>query len=154
MLFVRIPLLSESMYISQTHILSASGVSCSSAASGASFAMGSPENAAAIRLTPLAELVNGSAGFGRWKVKVVGEAREREYSYQWDGKQMKGRSFTIMLLSDDPTQYCYGKYTRRGKEPKATQDFDKAKARFKDGTVWFLSKATLTKEKPLYIGSR
>ena len=60
-------------------------------------------------------------------MKVVGEAREREYSYQWDGKQMKGRSFTIMLLSDDPTQYCYGKYTRRGKEPKATQDFDKAK---------------------------
>ena len=93
--------------------------------------------------TPLAELVSGSAGIGCWKLKVVGPPKEREYTYQWDGKTVKGKSFSVLLLSLDTTQYCYGKFTRRGKEPKATTDFTKAKTKFQDGTVWQVTKPTL-----------
>ena len=66
---------------------------------------------------------------------------------------MKGKTFTVLLLSTDTTQYCYGKFTRRGKEPKATTEFVKAGSKFQDGTVWLVTKPTLSKEKPLYIGS-
>lgn len=103
--------------------------------------------------TPLAELVSSSAGFGRWKVKVAGPPKEHEYTYQWDGRAKTGKSFSVVLLSSDATQYCYGKFTRRGKEPKATEDFAKAKTKFQDGSVWLLTKPTLTKDKKLYIGS-
>ena len=103
--------------------------------------------------TPLPELVGGSAGFGRWMLKVVGHPKEKEYSYKWDGKTNHGKSFTVLLVSEDTTQYCYGKFTRRGREPKATADFKKAKETFHDGSVWLVTKAALAREKPLYIGS-
>jgi hypothetical protein len=67
---------------------------------------------------------------------------------------VNGKAFAVLLVSKDTTQYCYGKFTRRGKEPKATTDFEAAKNKFQEGTVWLFTKAALiTKEKPLYIGS-
>ena len=105
------------------------------------------------RNTPLPELVGGSAGFGSWKVKVCGHPKERDYTYKWDGKTIHGKSFTVLLVSSDTTQYCYGKFTRRGKEPKASAAFKNAAEKFQDGTVWLITKPTLAKEKTLYIAA-
>jgi hypothetical protein len=104
--------------------------------------------------SPLAELVFGSAGLGRWTLKIVGPPKVKEYTYQWDGKTNNGKAFTVLLISKDTTQYCYGKFTRRGKQEAGNADFRAAMEKFQDGTVWLFTKATLiTKEKPLYIGS-
>ena len=103
--------------------------------------------------TPLPELVGGSAGIGRWTLKVCGPPTDKEYTYQWNGKPQRGKAFTVLLVSEDSTQYCYGKFMRRGKEPQATTNYNQAKEKFKDGTTWSVTKVTLAKEKPLYIGS-
>ena len=106
-----------------------------------------------LQSTPLAELVGGSAGLCKWRLKVVGGPKEREYKYEKNGKENEGAAFSIVLVSIDPAQYCKGKFTRRGNNPKAKACFAEAKKN-KDGTVWELSKAALyTQEKPLYIGS-
>ena len=55
--------------------------------------------------TPLAELVGASGGFGRWSVKIVGEPKEKQYSYVWDGKSITGIIFTVKLVSEDQSQY-------------------------------------------------
>ena len=105
--------------------------------------------------TPLPELASGSAGFGRWKLHIDGPPKERTYSYKVDGGQStkEGKAFTVKLVSEDQQHYCYGTFTRRGKEPGASHNYNAALASKKDGTVWILTKANLAKTKPLYIGS-
>ena len=80
-----------------------------------------------LQSTPLAELVGGSAGLCKWRLKVVGEPKEREYKYEKNGKDVEGAAFSITLVSIDPTQYCRGKFTRRGITPKAKASFAEAK---------------------------
>ena len=45
--------------------------------------------------TPLAELVGGSAGLGRWRLKVVGVPQERKYPCTSYGKTMEGPTFSV-----------------------------------------------------------
>ena len=47
----------------------------------------------------------------------------RDYEYTHEGRQRKGKSFLMILVAEQPTQYCYCKYTRRGREPAATAIF-------------------------------
>ena len=115
--------------------------------------MASAADGLSLHSTPLPELIGGSAGFGCWTLKICGPPKDRDYTYQRDGRERTGKAFTVLLLSPDTTQYCYGKFVRRGREPRATSDYTKAKERFQDGTVWRLNKVALTKDKPLYIGS-
>ena len=57
------------------------------------------------------------------------------------------------LVSKDSSQYCLGKFKRKGKEPEASAEFSKAKARFFDQSIWKVSKVALTNDKMLYTGS-
>ena len=61
------------------------------AAAEAGAASGAPEHGAA-HDTPLAELVGGSASFGRWTLKVCGDPKETDYSYKGaDGQSKEGK---------------------------------------------------------------
>ena len=57
-----------------------------------------------------------------------------------------GRKLELVMVSQDSTQYCQRIYIRAGKEPKATQDFEAAKKKFKKGTIWNVSKVSLAKQ--------
>ena len=115
----------------------------------------SPTMAATQQNTPLPELANGSAGLGRWLLKIDGPPQERTYTYKVDnGKTTReGKAFTVKFVSEEPHNYCYGTFTKRGKEPGASNNYSKALASNIAGTSWVLTKATLAKTKPLYIGS-
>ena len=80
-----------------------------------------------LQSTPLLELVGGSAGLCKWRLKVVGEPKERKYKYEKNGKDHEGAAFSIVLVSIDPAQYCKGKFTRRGNNPNAKKCFAEAK---------------------------
>jgi len=78
----------------------------------------------------------------------------REVTYNWskNGKSGEGKKLLLLLVSEDATQYCEGSYRRIGKEPKATDDFKKAKDKFKQGTIWRVSKVSLMKQNTKYLG--
>ena len=82
--------------------------------------------------TPLTELIGGSAGLGRWMLKVARAPWVSDYKYQWDGKTVEGKAFTVLMLSHDTTQYCYGKFTRRGDAVKAEAIYKKTKDKLQD----------------------
>ena len=87
--------------------------------------------------TPLAQLVGGSAGPGRWRLQVVGVPQERTYTYTSYGKAMEGATFSVCFVSSDLTQYCKRKFTRQGKEPIATNRFKpgQGKVQGRDGVA-------------------
>ena len=76
---------------------------------------------------PLQNLTEQSGGVGRWLVAVVTPPQEVTYSWNKGGKSGEGKKLLYLLVSKDGTQYCEGSYNRRGKEPKATEDYNKAK---------------------------
>ena len=63
-------------------------------------------------------------------VKVAMQPCDLTYSWTKNNKTNNGRKLEFVLVSDDATMYCQGVYQRRGKEPKATQDFEAAKQKF------------------------
>ena len=101
---------------------------------------------------PLQHLTEQSARVGSWMLAVASDPREVEYAWNKGEKSGKGRKLEYVLISEDGTQYCEGIYKRAGKEPKATENFEKAKKKFQRGTVWKVAKVTLAKQNPKYLG--
>ena len=101
---------------------------------------------------PLHDLTEQSAGVGTWILTVVNDAVESEYNWRKGTYSGTGRKLEYVLVSADVTQYCEGVYKRSGKEPKATENFDRAKSRFKRGTLWKVSKVCLAKQNSKYLG--
>ena len=101
---------------------------------------------------PLQNLTEQSGGVGRWLVIVGMSPREVIYKWNKGGKSGEGKKLEFLLVSEDASQYCEGVYKRIGKEPKATDDYNKAKQKFKKGTIWTLSKVSLTKQSTQYLG--
>ena len=101
---------------------------------------------------PLQNLTEQSGGVGRWLVTVVMPPREVIYSWNKAGKSGEGKKSQYLLVSEDGAQYCEGIYKRIGKEPKATDDYNKAKQKFKKGTIWTVSKVSITKQSTQYLG--
>ena len=101
--------------------------------------------------TPLQELAGASASLGQWKLKISGPPIEKTYPF--DQGRKTGKAFTVVFVSKDSTQYCAGRFTRRGTKAEAEKKYAEAKAKFKANTVWKLTHAQLVKhEKPVYIG--
>jgi hypothetical protein len=101
---------------------------------------------------PLQHLTEQSAGVGAWMLKVADEPQDTEYTWNKNGKSGKGRKLECIFVSDDSTQYCQGVCKRLGQEPKATQDFAAAKMKYKKGTIWKVSKVSLARQNPKYLG--
>ena len=101
----------------------------------------------------LAEMTTQSAKIGRWILRVCTPPEEQDFQYMVKGKDVKGKVFTCCFVSGDSSQYCIGKYYRRGKEPQASEQFLAAKTKFQDQTTWKVSQVSLTNDKPLYLGS-
>ena len=59
----------------------------------------------------------------------------------------------MVFVSKDSSQYCIGRFTRRGAKADAEEKLAEAQAKFKANTVWKLTNVQLVKhDKPLYIG--
>ena len=101
---------------------------------------------------PLQQLTEKSAGVGAWMVLVSNEPRDVEFKWTKKGSSGSGRKLEFRLVSEDSTQYCEGVFKKKGREPQATTDFVTAKAKFKKGTIWKVSKASLTNDNPKYLG--
>ena len=101
---------------------------------------------------PLQNLTEQSGGVARWLVTVVMPPQEVKYNWNKGGKSGEGKKLQYMLASEDGAQYCEGIYRRIGKEPKATDDYNKAKQKFKKGTIWTVSKVSLAKQNTQYLG--
>ena len=101
---------------------------------------------------PLQHLTEQSAGVASWMLTLVKEPRDSEYKWNKGEKSGTGRKLECILVSEDGAQYCEGVYKRTGKEPQATENFQQAKKKFKQGTVWKVSKVALVKQNPKYLG--
>ena len=84
--------------------------------------------------TPLQELVGASASFGQWTLKISGPPIEKNYMFDQGRKQ--GKAFAVMFVSRDSSQYCMGRFTRRGAKADAEKKFAEAQAKFNANTVW------------------
>ena len=104
-------------------------------------------------LQALAELTTQSAKIGQWMLRVCDAPYEHEYKYTFKGKEMKGKLFICCFVSKDASQYCIGKFKRKGKEPEASTELRKAIEKFKDQSMWKVSRVSLTNDKALYTGS-
>ena len=96
---------------------------------------------------PLQHLTEQNAGVGSWMLAVVSDPREAEYKWNKGEKSGAGRKLDYALASEDGTQYCEGLYKRVGKEPKATEDFEQAKKKFKS----FMSHTSASTNIPIRI---
>ena len=101
---------------------------------------------------PLQHLTEQSAGVGSWMLKVIEEPQEEDYTWNKSGKSGVGRKLSCVLVSEDHTQYCEGVYKKQGKEPQATQNYKQAVTKYKNGIVWKVSKVSLAKQDPKYLG--
>ena len=101
---------------------------------------------------PLQNLTEQSAGVGTWLLSVANVPRPVEYTWSSGGKRGTGKKLECLLVSEDSTQYCLGRFTRRGKEPQATQYFNAAAEKFKQGSIWKVNKISLVKTNKQYIG--
>ena len=101
---------------------------------------------------PLQTLTEQSGGVGRWLLTVVMPPQEVTYKWNRGGKSGEAKKLQYLLVSEDGAQYCEGSYRRIGKEPKATDDYNKAKQKFKKGTIWTVCKVSLAKQDTRYLG--
>ena len=85
-------------------------------------------------------------------LKVVDEPQDSEYKWTKGNHSGTGRKLECILVSEDATQYCQGIYKKFGKEPKATESFQKAVAKYTKGTIWKVSKVSLATQNPKYLG--
>ena len=95
----------------------------------------------------LYELTPQSAKVGAWIVKIAEEPKEWEYNYNWGGKTNKGRRLEVMMVSPKAEWYCIGICVRRGDNPKSNADFVAMVKKFKKGSIWRMTKVSLSKEK-------
>ena len=103
----------------------------------------------------LAELNLKAAGLGSWVRKVHG-MRSIHYEYTWQGKPQKGHKLECVLMAADGS-YCMG--MMRSLHPKAAggvgpaAELKKMMGKYFNGSIWVVSKVTLSKEKTEYIGA-
>ena len=107
--------------------------------------------ASSMATEPLQNLTEQSAGVGTWLLSVVNVPRSVEYTWTKGSSSGTSKKLECLLVSEDSTQYCLGRYTRKGKEPVASQNFKAAEAKFKKGSVWKVKKITLVKTNTQYI---
>ena len=105
----------------------------------------------------LHELNAKSAGIGAWVLKVH-KMRLIEYEYVWQNQPRKAQKLECRLVAADGV-YCQGvikalprSWSRSGGVDPAV-DLKGMQDKFKDGTVWRLTKVALADEKSEYIGS-
>ena len=105
----------------------------------------------------LHELNAKSAAIGAW-VLTVHTMRYIEYEYVWQQQPRKGQKLECRLVAADGV-YCQGviralpRSTSRGGVVDPAAEFKALEAKFKDGTVWSMTKVALANEKSEYIGS-
>ena len=105
----------------------------------------------------LHELNAKSAAIGAW-VLTVHTMRYIEYEYVWQQQPRKGQKLECRLVAADGV-YCQGviralpRSTSRGGVVDPAAEFKALDAKFKDGTVWSMTKVALANEKSEYIGS-
>ena len=76
-----------------------------------------------------------------------------EYTYTWQSQQRQGKKAEYILLSEDSNVYCMGVVKCSGSNDAANQKFLAQVEKFKNGTIWSMSRINLTSDKPEYIGS-
>ena len=86
----------------------------------------SPSGASEHALQSLAELTAQSGKIGQWMLRVCGTPDEHEYKYTYQGKPTTGKVLVCHFVSTVSSQYCLGKFKRKGKEPAASSEFLKA----------------------------
>ena len=101
---------------------------------------------------PLGELTPTTCGIGTWTLRVV-QTRVIEYTYTWQGQQRQGKKAEYILLSEDSNSYCMGIVKRTGTAATADQTFKATMEKFKEGTIWNMSRITLASEKTQFVGS-
>jgi len=102
---------------------------------------------------PLPELTAQSAGVGMWTLLIADEPQTIDYTWKTrQGESREGKRMDVVLVSEDCTHYCQGVYKKIGAEPKATATFHDAVKKYKKGTIWNVSKISLTKDNPKYLG--
>ena len=101
---------------------------------------------------PLLELTAKTCGVGVWILRVV-QPRVVEYTYTWQSQQRQGKKAEYILLSEDSNVYCMGVVKCIGSSDTADKNFQAQVNKFKNGTMWSMSRITLSPDKPEYIGS-
>ena len=102
----------------------------------------------------LHELNAKAAGIGTWVLRVHG-ARYIEYEYVWQGQPRKGQKVECHLVAADGF-YCQGiikALPRSGGAVDPAAELKTFQEKFKDGTIWRMTKVALIKERSEFIGS-
>ncbi|CAJ1409412.1 unnamed protein product [Effrenium voratum] len=95
----------------------------------------------------LAELNESTAKLGTWLFRVEHVISE-EYEYEWKGKQHRTWKLTMVLLTQEASEYCLGQV----KVAKSNlQQVQTAERRYTVGTLWQVSKVALAKESKQYV---
>ena len=102
--------------------------------------------------TSLRELTPSTCGVGAWILRVV-HPRVIDYLYQYQNQERKGRKMECILASKDSDCYCMGLIKHAGSGDTADKTFKAAAAKFKDNTIWRLTRITLAIDKPQYVSS-
>ena len=101
---------------------------------------------------PLQNLTEQSAGVGTWLLSIANVPRPVEYTWTKGSSKGTGKKLECLLVSEDSTQYCLGRYTRKGKEPEASTNWRAAVDKFKKGSIWKVTKISLAKTNMQYLG--
>ena len=99
----------------------------------------------------LHELNAKSAGIGAW-VLMVHKTRRIEYEYVWQNQPRKGEKVECRLVAADGV-YCQGvikalpRSWSRGGGVDPAVELKEMQDKFKDGTLWRMTKVVLANEK-------
>ena len=105
----------------------------------------------------LHELNAKSAGIGAWVLQVH-KMQLIEYEYVWQSQPRKGQKLECRLVAPDGV-YCQGviralpRSGLRGGGVDPAAELKTMQEKFKDGTVWRMTKVALSDEKSEYIGA-
>ena len=100
----------------------------------------------------LRELTPTTCGIGAWSLRVVGP-KVVEYTYHWQGQTRQGKKLECILLSEDSNSYCMGLVKRHGSNAAAEQNFNNFVTKFREDTVWSMSRITLANQNTQFISS-
>lgn len=100
----------------------------------------------------LQELTPATASIGEWFVKVYRDAQVIPYSYTYRGETKHAKKTEVLLLGQESEEYCIGR-ARKGNTAKDESALAALAARFKDGTLWKMSKVSLISENKAHLGS-
>jgi hypothetical protein len=96
----------------------------------------------------LAELLNQEAGLtSEIELKVI-RNELIEYTYKWDGKEVKSQKVQVIFQSKIPEQYCLGVAKLQKKD---ATELKKIQDRFQTGTTWKYTDIKLLNDKPAFV---